>query len=452
MRFCVIFAIVKEKMKKLYLETYGCQMNFADSEVVASILKQSGYLVCSSASNADLILLNTCSIRENAEQRVLARANELLSLKKKKDTLKIGIIGCMAERMQLELFEKLSGIDLLAGPDSYRHLPSLINELENDVHVSHVVLSTVETYEDIDPLRLKNNSITAFVSIMRGCNNFCSYCVVPYTRGRERSRPIDSIFKEVENLYKDSYKEITFLGQNVNSYIYIKGKDQYGFSDLLAQVAEKYPSLRFRFATSHPKDLSDELIEVIASHSNICRSIHLPLQSGSDVVLKKMNRKYTLSDYLKKVEKIKKLVPEITISTDIISGFCEETEDDHKNTLSVMKGIEYYYAFMFKYSERPGTAAAHFKDDVAENVKARRLQEIIELQQKMSLKLNKSDIGKTFEVLVEGFSKRSNDQLFGRTSQNKVVVFDKKNIKVGDMINVKIDSCTTATLKGNCLF
>lgn len=437
-------------MKKLYIETYGCQMNFADSEVVASVLVSQSYLPVFYADEADLILINTCSIRNNAEKRVLARTRELQSLKKQNKNLKIGIIGCMAERMQQELFEKLDGVDLLAGPDSYRNLPQLLAQLDADERVSDVLLSTSETYEDIDPLRFQSNYISAFVSIMRGCNNFCTYCVVPYTRGRERSRPLESILKETFDLQKAGYKEITFLGQNVNSYNYIdsEGK-QWHFPDLLAFIAKQIPEMRVRYATSHPKDISEELIDVMAAHENICNSLHLPIQSGSTAVLEKMNRKYTREDYLKKVVMIKSKIPDMAISTDIIAGFCGEIDEDHKMTLSAMREVDYYYAFMFKYSERPGThAAKSFDDDVPENVKGLRLQEIIELQQSLSLRHNKRDIDKTFEVLVEGFSKKSELQLFGRTPQNKVVVFDKGNAKPSEFVKVIIEDCTAATLIG----
>ncbi len=437
-------------MKKLYIETYGCQMNFADSEVVASVLVSHSYIPVAYADEADLILINTCSIRDNAEKRVLARTRELQSLKKRNGNLKIGIIGCMAERMQQELFEKLEGVDLLAGPDSYRNLPQLLAQLDAEERVSDVLLSTSETYEDIDPLRFQSNYISAFVSIMRGCNNFCSYCVVPYTRGRERSRPVESILKETLDLQEKGYKEVTFLGQNVNSYDYSdsEGK-QWRFPDLLGHIAKQIPSMRVRYATSHPKDISEELIEVMAAQDNICNSLHLPLQSGSTVVLDKMNRKYTREDYLKKVEMIKSKIPDIAISTDVIAGFCGETEEDHKLTLSAMKEVDYYYAFMFKYSERPGTLAAKkFDDDVPDEVKGRRLQEIIELQQNMSLEHNKRDLGKTFEVLIEGYSKKSELQLFGRTPQNKVVVFDKGNAKPSETVKVIIEDCTAATLMG----
>ncbi|MPM06061.1 tRNA-2-methylthio-N(6)-dimethylallyladenosine synthase [bioreactor metagenome] len=436
------------KKKQLYIETYGCQMNVADSEVVASILKSDGYEICSEAANADLILVNTCSIRDNAERKVLSRGRELQALKKKKPELRIGIIGCMAERLSETLFEKLKGIDLLAGPDSYKKLPDLLRQAEIEKKAADVVLSTTETYEDIDPEHYQTGSITAFVSIMRGCNNFCSYCVVPYTRGRERSRPLQSILQEIEALYEKNFHEITLLGQNVNSYHFSDAGKEFDFPALLDRIASEFPQLRIRFATSHPKDLSEALVKVMANNKNICKSIHLPVQSGSDVVLKRMNRKYTSADYLKKIELLRKHMPDISISTDVIAGFCGETDEDHQATIDLMKKADYYYAFMFKYSRREGTAAAKMQDDVPEKIKSERLTEIINLQQELSLQNNRRDIGKTFEVLVEGHSKRSKKQMFGRTEQNKVVVFDAENILPGTFVNTVITDCTAATLKG----
>jgi len=423
-------------------------MNVADSEVVASILGEEGYDICNDATEADLILVNTCSIRENAETKVLARGRELQTLKKKKPGLRIGIIGCMAERMAESIFEKLPGIDLLAGPDSYKKLPDLLRETETHKKASDVILSTTETYEDIDPEHYQTGEITAFVSIMRGCNNFCSYCVVPYTRGRERSRPVQSILHETKLLFEKNFREITLLGQNVNSYHFTEKSIEYHFPELLDKVASEFPSMRVRFATSHPKDLSENLVKVMAKHDNICKSIHLPVQSGSDAVLQRMNRKYTAADYLKKIELLRQYMPGIAISTDIISGFCGETDEDHQATLNMMKAADYYYAFMFKYSRREGTAAAKIPDDVPEKTKSQRLTEIINLQQELSLHHNQRDIGKTFEVLVEGFSKRSDKQMFGRNGQNKVVVFDAENILPGTLVNTIITDCTAATLKG----
>lgn len=437
--------------KKLFIETYGCQMNVADSEVVASILSNEGYEICNNSSDADLILVNTCSIRDNAEKKVLSRGKELLAQKKKNPNLVVGIIGCMAERISDEIFEKLKGIDLLAGPDSYRNLPELLKKAENNIKALDVLLSTVETYEDIDPIHYQTGDITAFVSIMRGCNNFCSYCVVPYTRGRERSRPVNSILREVELLKNDNFKEITLLGQNVNSYNFKNEKAHYSFAKLLEEIAIKHPEMRIRFATSHPKDLSEELVKTMANFKNICNSIHLPVQSGSDDVLKRMNRKYTAAEYLNKIELLKKYMPDITISTDVIAGFCGETDKDHNDTLDLMIKAEFYYAFMFKYSVRSGTAASKLKDDVPDAVKSKRLEEIIALQQNLSLASYKNDIGKVFEVLIEGTSKRSKKQMFGRTEQNKVVVFDAENNVPGSYINVEITDCTAATLIGKIL-
>jgi len=436
------------KNKKLYIETYGCQMNVADSEVVASILKSDGFDLCSTAMDADLILVNTCSIRDNAEKRVIARGRQLQAMKRKNPELRIGIIGCMAERLSETLFEKLVGIDLLAGPDSYKRLPELLKEVESHKKASDVILSTTETYEDIDPEHYQTGNIAAFVSIMRGCNNFCSYCVVPYTRGRERSRPASSILHEIELLQAQNFKEITLLGQNVNSYYSTESSTEYRFPALLDKVATDFPEMRIRFATSHPKDLSEELVLVMANHNNICKSIHLPVQSGSDAILQRMNRKYSSSAYLKKIELIRKHIPEITISTDVITGFCGETDEDHRATLELMKKADFYYAYMFKYSRREGTAAAKMQDDVPEKIKSERLDEIISVQQELSLQSNKNDIGKTFEVMVEGCSKRSKKQMFGRTGQNKVVVFDAENLLPGTFVKIVITDCTTATLKG----
>ncbi|HBG71546.1 MAG: tRNA (N6-isopentenyl adenosine(37)-C2)-methylthiotransferase MiaB [Bacteroidetes bacterium GWF2_43_63] len=436
------------KRKKLYIETYGCQMNVADSEVVASILKDEGYDVCTDAAGADLILVNTCSIRDNAEKKVLARGRQLQALKRKNPNLRVGIIGCMAERLNETIFEKLAGVDLLAGPDSYKKLPELLKEVESHQKASDVILSTTETYEDIDPEHFQTGSITAFVSIMRGCNNFCSYCVVPYTRGRERSRPASSIMHEIKLLAEQNFKEITLLGQNVNSYHVIEDSTEYRFPALLDKVAKEFPMMRIRFATSHPKDLSEELVKIMAKNDNICKSMHLPVQSGSDAVLQRMNRKYTSAEYLKKIDLLRKHMPDITISTDVITGFCGETDEDHLATIELMKKADFYYAYMFKYSKRDGTAAAKMQDDVPEETKSERLTEIIKVQQELSLQNNKRDIGKTFEVLVEGCSKRSKKQMFGRTGQNKVVVFDAENLIPGTFVKTIITDCSTATLKG----
>jgi len=427
--------------KKLFIETYGCQMNFSDSEIVASVLAKD-YDMTDQLILADLILINTCSIREHAEERVFKRLAELNSLKKKNKSLQIGLIGCMAERWKEKLFEKTK-VDLIVGPDAYRDLPSILKK-ENTTNIN-ILLSEIETYDDITPVRYDSNGISAFVSIMRGCNNYCSYCVVPYTRGRERSRNLQTIVDEVHQLFNHGYKEVTLLGQNVNSYSF----ENVNFANLMKSVAETNPSLRVRFATSHPKDLSDELVAVMASYPNICKSIHLPAQSGNDEVLKRMNRKYTRQGYLDRIACIRKFMPECSISTDLIAGFCGETEAEHQDTLSLMQEVGFDYAYMFKYSAREGTAAhTKMQDTVPEDIKSKRLEEIIALQQKLSHKSNKNDIGKTVEVLVEGTSKRSENHLFGRTSQNKVVIFPKIGHVKGEYVNVKIVSCTSATLFG----
>jgi len=427
--------------KNLYIETYGCQMNFSDSEIVASVLSDE-YTVIEQAKEADLILINTCSIRDNAEQRVLKRLLELNTLKKKKPQLRIGMIGCMAERMKEELF-KTGKVDLVVGPDAYRDFPALLHETAD--FPMNVLLSEIETYDDIEPIRYDTNGISAFISIMRGCNNFCAYCVVPYTRGRERSRNPETIFAEAEKLFRAGYREVTLLGQNVNSFNY-KG---FHFANLMEAVAKINPLLRVRFATSHPKDLSDDLLEVMAHSPNICKSIHLPAQSGSNKILQLMNRKYTKEWYLDRIEHIRKYLPDCAISTDLIAGFSNETEEDHADTLSLMQRVGFDSAFMFKYSLREGTAAhKNLEDNVSEEVKTRRLKEIIALQQELSLRSNKRDVGKRFEVLIEGISKRSPAHFYGRNSQNKVLVFPKEDRRVGEYVQVHIKRCTTATLIG----
>lgn len=434
--------------KNIYIETYGCQMNFSDSEIVGSIMTDHHYAITDKIDDADIILINTCSIRDNAEQRVRKRITELGKLKKKQPNLKIGILGCMAERLKEKLLEEEKDVDIIAGPDAYRDLPQLINSVEDGRKAINVLLSAEETYGDIRPVRLDPNKISAFISIMRGCQNYCSYCVVPYTRGKERSRNPETIINEARDLFEQGYREVTLLGQNVNSYKWDKN-GKMTFPELLEKVAEVDPLLRVRFATSHPKDISDELIKTIAKHQNICNSIHLPVQSGSSRVLKLMNRKYDREWYLDRIASIKKHIPDCGLSTDIISGFCSETEEDHKLSLSLMELVSYDYAFMFKYSERPDTLAAKkYKDDVSEEIKGKRLTEIINLQQNLSLKNNQESIGKVYEVLVEGFSKKSNEDLSGRNSQNKMIVFPKKNYKTGDYVQVKITSCTPATLIG----
>ena len=417
-------------------------MNFADSEVVAAILKDL-YTLTDNVQEADLILINTCSIRDKAEQRIHKRLRELEALKKKHRSLQVGLLGCMAERMKEELFETEPILNFIAGPDAYRDLPQLIAQSAAGETQFNVLLSEEETYDNIMPVRYDLNGVSAFVSIMRGCNNFCTYCVVPYTRGRERSRSPQTILHEVEQLLHDGYKEVTLLGQNVNSYQW----ENMTFAQLMAAVAEMSPDLRVRFATSHPKDISDKLLETIARYDNICKYIHLPVQSGSDAVLKRMNRVYTREYYLERVRKIKELMPDCAISTDIIAGFCGETEEDHRQTISIMREVGYEYAYMFKYSERGGTMSAkRFADDVPDEVKTRRLEEIIALQGELSLISNKRDISKTFQVLIEGASKRSTDQLYGRNSQNKVIIFPKGNHKIGEYIDVTVKDCTAATL------
>jgi tRNA-2-methylthio-N6-dimethylallyladenosine synthase len=441
-----------EIKKKAYIETYGCQMNFSDSEIVASIIATQNYESTTDIKEADLILLNTCSIRDNAEQRVRNRLNELHALKRKHPGLVIGLLGCMAERLKDKLLEEERHIDLIVGPDGYRHLPQLLEQVESGQKAINVLLSADETYADINPVRTNGNGITAFISIMRGCENFCSYCVVPYTRGKERSRNPQTIIKEARELFAQGFREVTLLGQNVNSYHWEDNGIPIEFPALLEEVAAIDPLLRVRFATSHPKDISDDLLEVIASHENICKSIHLPVQSGSTRMLGMMKRSYTREWYMDRIAAIKRIIPACAITTDIIAGFCSETEEDHQETISVMREVGYDYAYMFKYSERPNTLAAKkFPDDVPEDVKSRRLDEIIALQQELSLKSNKLDIGKEFEVLAEGVSKRSDQQLFGRTSQNKVVVFPREAFNPGDYVRVKIVSCTAATLRGELL-
>lgn len=419
-------------------------MNVADSEVIASVMKMADYDTCQSIDEADAVLLNTCSVRDNAEQKIFNRLEVLNSLRRKKNSLIIGVVGCMAERVKDDLIEN-HHVDLVAGPDAYLTLPELFAAAEVGEKAINVDLSTTETYKDVIPERICGTQVSGFVSIMRGCNNFCHYCIVPYTRGRERSREVESILKEVGDLRDRGFKEVTLLGQNVNSYHF----DNVGFPQLLALVAEAAPNMRIRFTTSHPKDMSDETLEVIASHPNICRHIHLPVQSGSDRILKLMNRKYTREWYLDRVAAIRRIIPDCGLSTDIFVGYHSETEEDHQMSLSLMRECGYDSAFMFKYSERPGTyASKHLPDDVPEETKIARLNEMIALQNNLSAESNRKDIGKVFEVLVEGFSKRSREQLFGRTQQNKVVVFDKGNHHIGDFVKVKITESSSATLKG----
>ena len=434
--------------KKLFIETYGCQMNVADSEVVASIMQMAGYSPCGSIEEADAVFMNTCSIRDNAEQKILNRLEFFHSLRKKRKHLIVGVLGCMAERVKNDLIEH-HHVDLVAGPDAYLSLPELIAAVEAGEKAINVELSTTETYRDIIPSRICGNHISGFVSIMRGCNNFCHYCIVPYTRGRERSRDVESILKEVYDLKEKGYKEVTLLGQNVNSYRFEQNGKTITFPMLLRTVAKAVPEMRVRFTTSHPKDMSDETLHVIADTPNVCRHIHLPVQSGSSRILKLMNRKYTREWYLERVEAIRRIIPDCGLSTDIFSGFHSETEEDHQMSLSLMRECAYDSAFMFKYSERPGTfASKHLPDDIPEETKIRRLNELIELQNQLSAESNAKDIGKTFEVLVEGISKRSKEQLFGRTEQNKVVVFDRGTHRIGDFVNIRITEASSATLKG----
>lgn len=437
------------KSKKLYIETYGCQMNVADSEVVASIMETIGYEQTADAAEADAVLLNTCSIRDNAEQKIHARLAELNARRRARDGKRfaIGVIGCMAERAKTDLIENC-GVDLVAGPDAYLDLPNLMASVEAGHKAINVDLRTTETYRDVIPTRLGSNGVGGFVSIMRGCNNFCSYCIVPYTRGRERSRELQSILNEVDDLRRRGFKEVTLLGQNVNSYRFVDADGSVtDFPRLLATVAEFAPEMRVRFTTSHPKDMSDETIDVIAAHPNICRHIHLPVQSGSNAVLKAMNRKYTREWYLGRIEAIRSRIPECGISTDLFTGFHGETEEDFQLTLELMREARFDSAFMFKYSERPGTLAARtMPDNVPDEVKTERLNRMIALQNELSAASNLADVGKTFEVLVEGFSKRSREQLMGRTSQNKAAVFPRGDHKKGDFVRVRVVGASSATL------
>lgn len=441
--------------KKLFIETYGCQMNVADSEVVASVMKMAGYELTETLEEADAVFLNTCSIRDNAEQKIFSRLDYFASLRRKHKTNKLilGVLGCMAERVKDELINE-HGVDIVAGPDAYLSLPELVAAAEVGEKAINVELSKTETYRDVIPTRVGHNTIGGFISIMRGCNNFCSYCIVPYTRGRERSREPRSILNELEDIKSKGFKEVTLLGQNVNSYKYV-GEDgsEMSFAGLLKTVAEAAPEMRVRFTTSHPKDMSDETIKVIAETPNICHHIHLPVQSGSNKVLKAMNRKYTREWYLDRVAAIRKYIPDCGITTDMFTGFYDESEEDFQETLSLMREVGFDGAFMFKYSERPGTyASKHMPDNVSEEIKIDRLNRMIALQNELSAESNRRDIGKTFEVLVEGFSKRSREQLFGRTGQNKVVVFNKGNHHIGDFVKVKVTESSSATLIGEEVF
>lgn len=440
-------------MKKLYIETYGCQMNVADSEVVAAVMAEKGYSITDNQLEADTIFINTCSVRDNAEQRIWGRLNLFNSYKKKRKNLLIGIIGCMAERLAEELLEK-KVVDLVAGPDAYRDLPYLIDKAKAGEDAINVELTINETYDNLVPMRLEKDSIAGFVSITRGCNNFCTYCIVPYTRGRERSRDPQDILNEVADLAAKGYKEVTLLGQNVNSFKWeIEGENKpVKFPDLLKMIAESQPEMRVRFSTSHPKDLTERLLKIIAATPNICNHIHLPFQSGSSKILNLMNRKYDREWYMRRIEAIKEIIPDCGLSTDIFCGFSSETEEDFQETLSLMEWAKFDLAFMFKYSERPGTyAAKHLPDDVPEEVKSERLDRMINLQSRLSLESNKRDVGKVFEVLVEGTSKKSKEELVGRTPQNKLVVFPAKEYKKGDFVQVKINRCTQTTLIGESI-
>ena len=436
-------------MKRLFIETYGCQMNVADSEVVASVMKMAGYDLCESADDADAVFLNTCSVRENAENKIYHRLEALNAERRKGRKLIIGVLGCMAERVKDDLLEN-HGADLVAGPDAYLTLPDLTAQAETGNKAMNIELSTTETYRDIVPRRIAlAQPISGYVSIMRGCNNFCHYCIVPYTRGRERSRDVESILREVRDLEERGYKEVTLLGQNVNSYRFEHDGHVIAFPELLRTVAETAPGMRVRFTTSHPKDMSDDTLHIIAEMPNVCRHIHLPVQSGSDRILKLMNRKYTREWYMGRVEAIRRIIPDCGLSTDIFVGYHSETEEDHRMSLSLMREAAYDSAFMFKYSERPGTyASKHLPDDVPEEVKLRRLNEMIHLQTELSAEANRRDEGREFDVLVEGFSKRSREQLCGRTEQNKMVVFDKGRHHIGETVRVRVTGSTSATLLG----
>lgn len=434
-------------MKKLFIETYGCQMNVADSEVVATIMNMADYELCDNLDEADAVFMNTCSIRENAEQKIYGRLQFFKSLHNKGRKLIVGVLGCMAERVKEDLFKH--GADLVAGPDSYLDLPNLISAAEQGIEAVNVTLSTTETYREIIPTRIGNSRISGYISIMRGCNNFCSYCIVPYTRGRERSRAVDSILNELKDLQAKGFKEVTLLGQNVNSYLYKDDDKEVDFADLLSIVAEAAPEIRVRFSTSNPEDMSDKILESMAAHKNICKHLHLPVQSGSSAVLKRMNRKYDREWYLDRIAAVKRIIPECGISTDVFCGFSGETLEDQEQTLSLMREVGFDSAFMFKYSERPGTfASRHYPDDIPEEEKIRRLNGIIALQNQLSLESNQKDLGKTFEVLVEGYSKRSREKMCGRTQQNKMIVFPKGNTKPGDLVMVRVSEATSATMLG----
>ena len=456
----------KNTSRKMYIESYGCQMNFSDSEIVASILTGEGFSTTKDITIADLVFVNTCSIREKAELTVRKRLEFYNSIKRDKNPkMLVGVLGCMAERLKETFLEEEKLVDIVVGPDSYRDLPNLIKEVEDGKKAVNVILSLEETYADINPVRLAGNGVTAFVSITRGCDNMCSFCVVPFTRGRERSRDPKSILKECTELFNNGYREITLLGQNVDSYLWYGGgakkdfkkansqaqKNSLKFADLLDQVAQINPLLRIRFSTSNPQDMGMDVIDTITKHDNICKYIHLPVQSGSSRVLKLMNRGYTKEEYIKLIDNIKERIPNCAISMDMIVGFCSETEEDHQQTLALMDYVKYDFGYMFKYSERPNTPAARMEDDIPEKIKQRRLAEIIEKQQAHSFLHMKEKVGKTLEVLIEGFSKKSNQHFYGRTTYNSAVIFEKGKHKLGDYVMVKIEDCTSATLKGKVI-
>jgi tRNA-2-methylthio-N6-dimethylallyladenosine synthase len=448
--------------KKLFLESYGCAMNFSDSEIVASILIKDGYTTTENYEEADIIFVNTCAIRENAEQKVRNRLNDFKRVKQKNPKALVGVLGCMAERLKSQFLEQEKLVDIVVGPDSYRDLPNLIEEAEDGHKAINVILSKEETYADLTPVRLGTNGVTALISIMRGCDNMCSFCVVPFTRGRERSRDPESIVAEAKDLFERGYKEVTLLGQNVDSYLYSGGglkkellteeqkRSATNFAQLLERVALVSPELRIRFSTSHPKDMTDEVLETMAKYENICKYVHLPVQSGNSKILEAMNRGYTREWYLNRIDAINRILPGCGISTDIITGFCGETEEDHADTLSLLKQVQYDYAFLFMYSERPKTLAERkYKDDVPEEIKGRRQSEIVAIQRDNSAIKTKAGVGKIHKVLIEGFSKKSDDMFMGRNTQNTVVVFPKENYKKGDYVNVLVTSCTASTLIGN---
>mgnify|MGYP001616382204 CR=1 FL=1 len=447
--------------KRFYIESYGCQMNFADSEIVASILNKEGFGATRNVEDADLIFINTCSIREKAEQTIRKRLTEFKKLKREKKGMLVGVLGCMAERLKSKFLEEEKLVDIVVGPDAYRSLPGLVEEAEGGQKAVNVLLSREETYSDISPVRLDSNGVSAFVSIMRGCNNMCSFCVVPFTRGRERSRDTESIIRECKDLLEQGYKEVTLLGQNVDSYYQAPPPPEGGvfepaitFALLLEQVAKISPELRVRFSTSHPKDITDDVLHTIAKYENICNYIHLPVQSGSSRILQLMNRTYTREWYMGKVERIREIIPDCGISSDVIAGFCTETGEDHQDTLRIMESSRYDFSYMFFYSERPGTLAEkRYKDDVPEEIKKRRLKEIVELQNRLSLESNKKDIGRKFNVLIEGDSKKNDNEWKGRNSQNKVIVFPKETheLKKGAYVMVKVTDCTQATLLGQII-